>query len=150
VRFGLGWPFAFWVVGISWLALLYLIKSATAPDVFSVHLLLPALQNFFMFFILPRPSVSAACKGLPFNVKASRIAHRLGGSRITIGLISRQTQSSSAAKYTTLVVDMETVDTSNRLSELRRLMKERNIDVYGPSPPVPNPRAALPSFAQKD
>lgn len=122
----------FWVVGISWLGFLYLIKSATAPDVFFLHLLLPSFQNFFMFFILPRPSVSAACKGLPFNVKASRVAQRLGGSRITIGLVSSHTQFSSKAKHTTLVADMETVDTSGRLSELRRLMKERNIDIYGP------------------
>lgn len=32
--------------------------------------------------------------------------------------------------YTHRAADMDTVDTSTRLSELRRLMKERNIDVY--------------------
>lgn len=34
------------------------------------------------------------------------------------------------ASYSQRPSDMETVDTSSRLSELRKLMKERNIDVY--------------------
>ncbi|PSR94591.1 putative Xaa-Pro aminopeptidase P [Coniella lustricola] len=88
-----------------------------------------------MFSILPRLSGSAAFQGLPFTAKASRIVQKqnLRGNSITFGLIphSRYTPcASSTAKYSTLAADMETVDTSSRLSELRKLMKERNIDIY--------------------
>lgn len=39
-------------------------------------------------------------------------------------------------------IDMAKVDTSHRLAELRKLMKERNVDIYStPAPPAPNKAA---------
>lgn len=84
-----------------------------------------------MFFILSQRLFASTCKASSSSSRASLVKHKLISGFITSGFVpvtaslSCKTQYSSTAK-----ADMETVDSSSRLSELRKLMKERNIDIY--------------------
>lgn len=83
-----------------------------------------------MFFIscrllfAPTFGTSPLISALSQTTRTARIAPaRLSFAKVTAFLNCK-------ASYTQKAVDMETVDTASRLSELRKLMKERNIDVY--------------------
>jgi Xaa-Pro aminopeptidase len=56
----------------------------------------------------------------PHATKAAHVAHRLSVSAI------RAFHSSPLVR----AIDMAKADTTKRLAELRKLMKERNVDVY--------------------
>lgn len=83
-----------------------------------------------MFFILSCRLFAATCKPSSLSTRASQARPR--------GFVPYSLLFGKAA-YTTsrATAEMETVDSSNRLLELRKLMKERDIDIYGRSPLCP-------------
>lgn len=105
-----------------------------------------------MSFLLPRSFLSVTCKrtlqSFPPVPEPSQVHRRVRpGIAFASVLIGPVTASLSwKARYSQVqghghghgraaTSEMETVDTSSRLSELRKLMRDRNIDIYGPSSP---------------
>ncbi|KZL65116.1 Xaa-Pro aminopeptidase [Colletotrichum tofieldiae] len=75
-----------------------------------------------------RPAFSLACRSSP-----TYLATRIPSSSIlpSIGFrVSSPIGLGNRALHQVQALDMERIDTTNRLSRLRELMKERNVDVY--------------------
>lgn len=94
-----------------------------------------------------RPYFHATCRTQSPNLGLlSQAPQRPRVVAVTSDLISSVAASLSwKARYSHAASEMETVDTSSRLSELRKLMRERNIDIYGqrssyPLAPLPTHR----------
>lgn len=91
-----------------------------------------------MCLILPCRQFAFTCMNHSLFARASQVNHRLRGLTSSC-LVYVTTPRPWNTTYCTssASADMETVDTSSRLQELRKLMRERNIDVYGwqPFPP---------------
>lgn len=84
-----------------------------------------------MSFIFSHRLFATACKAPTVFVESSQVHHRVRGFILRPGRYWTRTSFASKARYSSAAIKMETVDTSSRISELRKLMKERNIDVYG-------------------
>lgn len=87
-----------------------------------------------MSFVLARHHFAISWKGFSSSF-ATRFAQPTTDpcGFTTSGLIHVTASHFWTATYSTVAsaADMETVDTSSRLTELRKLMRERNIDIYG-------------------
>lgn len=115
-----------------------------------------AFMSFFFFSFSSssslRPFVNATSRTQPFGLSPSQVHCRSRGVAVASHLISPVATSLSwKAGYSHAASEMETVDTSTRLAELRKLMKERNIDIYGQRSPftssvVKPPRRPLTMF----
>lgn len=94
------------------------------------HLTQAFMSSSFSFSL--RSIISATCRAQPCRLNPSQIHTKKGSIAVTRHLISPvATSLSRHARYIHAAPKMETVDTSSRLSELRKLMKERNLDIYG-------------------
>lgn len=80
------------------------------------------------FFLSPFTTSSFSARLIRGNHKVRGIA---GPPTLTLSL-------SRKADYSSSVAEMETVNTGARLSALRKLMKERKLDVYGEPSPCQN------------
>lgn len=89
----------------------------------------------YMFFILPYRQLATTCKPSSIFATASQVNRRLrrvipsGLAHVTASHSWKITYSTASTAIS--AADMETVDSSNRLAELRKLMRERDIDIYG-------------------
>lgn len=86
----------------------------------------------------------AASKGKPVAAQLQPAFHKLRGVFVHSRFPSASPSISWKAYFSSSSVDteMETVDTSYQLSELRRLMRERKLDIYSQSTPSKPPRIA--------
>lgn len=85
-----------------------------------------------MFSILSQRLFATTCKASSNSPRLSQVKQRVGGF-IAFGFVPVTTSLFWKTTYSSATAEMETVDSSSRLSELRKLMKERNIDIYGSS-----------------
>lgn len=87
---------------------------------------------------------SAACKVKPVAAQLQPAFNKVRGVLFLSRFPSASLSPSWKVRFSSSSVhaDMETVDTSYQLSELRRLMRERKLDIYSQSTPSNPPGPA--------
>lgn len=125
-----------WEVGVDTCPLLYVFPS-TFPSIYAISLSVlvacppsvpPMLLSSPRLFFAPFTAKSVAFQLQPAAHKFKGFISRSRFHPGTVSLFPKVSYSSSS-----VATEMETVDTSSQLSELRRLMRERKLDIYSQS-----------------